>query len=80
MESDNNSEFIKDFCKVTEVPEPKSVGYTTDAPNLVHLGAPITIFGPGDTSVCHKPNESVEIKEVEKAKQYYKKIIKHYLT
>lgn len=80
MESDNDSSFIKDFCKVTEIPETKSVGYTTDAPHLSHLNIPITIFGPGDTSVCHKPNESVEIAEVQKAKEYYRNIIKHYLT
>jgi succinyl-diaminopimelate desuccinylase len=80
MESDNNSKFIKDFCKTTEIPETKTVGYTTDAPNLTYLNTQIVIFGPGNPSVCHKPNEFVVIKEVEKAKEYYKKIIRHYLT
>ena len=80
MESDNDSEFIKEFCKVTTGAGPITVGYTTDASNLTHLNLPITIFGPGDTSVCHKPNEFVVIEEVEKAKEYYKKIIRHYLT
>ena len=40
----------------------------------------LAIFGPGDTSVCHKPNEFGVIEEVQKAKKYYKKIIRHYLT
>jgi len=80
MESDNDSEFIKDFSKITTTAAPITVGYTTDGSQLTHLNIPMTIFGPGQTSVCHKPNESVEIKEVQKAKEYYKKIIKHYLT
>ncbi|MCF7954371.1 MAG: M20 family metallopeptidase [Phycisphaerae bacterium] len=80
MESDNDSQFIKDFSKITTGAAPITVGYTTDASNMTDLNIPITIFGPGDTSVCHKPNEFVVIKEVVKAKEYYKKIIRHYLT
>ena len=80
MESNNNCQFIKDFSKITTGNAPITVGYTTDASNMTHLNLPITIFGAGETSVCHKPNEFVEFAEVEKAKQYYKKIIKHYLT
>lgn len=80
MESDNDSGFIKDFSKITTGAAPITVGYTTDASNMTDLNLPITIFGPGETSVCHKPNEFVVIEEVEKAKEYYKKIIRHYLT
>lgn len=80
VESDDDSDFIKDFCKVTQIPKTCAVGYTTDASFLTELNTPITIFGPGHASQCHKPNEYVEIADVKKAKQYFKDIITCYLT
>jgi acetylornithine deacetylase/succinyl-diaminopimelate desuccinylase-like protein len=44
------------------------------------LGSPIVIFGPGDSAICHKPDEYIEIAEAEKAVEYYKKIITKFLT
>jgi acetylornithine deacetylase/succinyl-diaminopimelate desuccinylase-like protein len=41
----------------------------------VPLGAPVVIFGPGNGDVCHKPDEYIEIADVEKAVGYYKNII-----
>ncbi len=80
MESDDNSPFIKRFCKITGVKNTNAVGYTTDASFLKELNVPIAIFGPGDAKICHKPNEYIEIADIEKAKQHFKKIIKAFLT
>lgn len=80
MESDDDSEFIKQFCKTTGIEKTNAVGYATDASFMTDLKTPITIFGPGHASQCHKPNEYIEIEELEKAKQHYKKIIKTFLT
>lgn len=80
MESDENSEFVKSFCDTVQINETKAVGYTTDGPFLKPLNTPTIIFGPGDTELCHKPNEFIEIDDLHKAKEYYKKVILRYLA
>lgn len=80
LETDENSDFVKGICSLTGIGETKFVGYTTDGPFLSPLNAPTIIFGPGNTDLCHKPNEYIERADLETAKQYYKKIILHYLT
>ena len=78
--TDNNSQFVKSLCKATEIPETKSVGYTTDAPNMLSLNVPIAIFGPGKCELCHKPNEYVDITDLEQGKDYLIRVIKEFLT
>jgi len=80
LEASNDSEFVKQFCQTVDVSGTKAVGFTTDGPHLVGLGAPIVIFGPGLTELCHKPNEYIEMADVEKAVEYYKRIILEFLT
>jgi succinyl-diaminopimelate desuccinylase len=80
METDNDSEFVKSFCQLTGIGETKAVGYTTDGSCLKVLNTPTLIFGPGNTDLCHKPNEYMEIADMEKAKDLYKKVILNYLT
>jgi len=38
------------------------------------------IFGPGKPENCHKPDEYIEIADVERAAKYYKDIILKFLT
>ena len=80
IESDDNCEFIREFCQTVGIDETKAVGYTTDGSILKELGKPIVVFGPGDTGLCHKPNEFIEIEDVRRAKEYYKKLILSYLA
>jgi succinyl-diaminopimelate desuccinylase len=80
METDDGCEFVKSFCKVVGIGETKAVGYATDGPFLKSLNTPRLVFGPGNTGLCHKPNEYMEITDMEKAKGLYKKIILSYLT
>lgn len=77
--TDTDSPFVKSFLDVTGIDETIAVGFTTDAPHIVCLNAPILIFGPGDPGVCHKPDEYIEMADVEKAKDYYKQIIMRFL-
>jgi acetylornithine deacetylase/succinyl-diaminopimelate desuccinylase-like protein len=58
----------------------KAVGFTTDGPHFAGFGAPVVIFGPGRPEVCHKPNEYIDIADVEKAVECYKGIILKFLT
>ena len=80
LESDGSSDFVRDFCSIVGVGETKAVGFTTDGPHFAELGAPVVIFGPGKGEICHKPNEYIEISDVEKAAGHYKEIIAGFLT
>ncbi len=80
LETDPSCGFVKDFCSAVGSTETKAVGFTTDGPHLAALGAPVVIFGPGKPEVCHKPNEYIDIADVEKAIEYYKKIILKFLV
>lgn len=80
LETDAESEFVKEFCSVVREDKAKAVGFTTDGPFLADLGAPVVIFGPGKPEVCHKPNEYIEIKDLEKAVEHYKKMILEFLS
>lgn len=80
IETDTEHEFVSGFCAAVDIQETTAVGYTTDAPFLTPLGAPILVFGPGEGSMCHQPDESIEITAVEQAVTYYKQIIINFLT
>lgn len=79
LETDNNCAFVKDFCSCLAIDETKAVGFTTDGPYFSSLGAPVVIFGPGSPQLAHKPNEYIDISDLEKAVEYYKKIILKFL-
>ena len=80
LETDNKCEFVRDFCSAVGIDETKAVGFTTDGPYFAALGLPVVIFGPGKPELCHKPNEYIDITDLEKAVEYYKKIILKILT
>lgn len=80
LETDNDCEFVKDFCSTVGVGEAKAVGFTTDGPHFVPLGAPVLIFGPGKGHLCHKPDEYIDIADVDRAVEHYKNVILRFLT
>ncbi len=80
LETDCGCDFVKDFCSAVGTNETVAVGYTTDGPHFASLGAPVVIFGPGKSQLCHKPDEYIEIIDVEKAVEYYKNIILKFLA
>jgi succinyl-diaminopimelate desuccinylase len=80
LETDCRCDFVKDFCSAVEINETTAVGFTTDGPHFASLGAPVVIFGPGKPQLCHKPDEYIQISDVEKAAEYYKNIILKFLT
>ncbi len=75
METNPGHVFVKDFCNAVGVNVTKAVGFTTDAPHMAALGVPMVIFGPGKPELCHKPDEYIEIADLEKAVMHYKNII-----
>jgi acetylornithine deacetylase/succinyl-diaminopimelate desuccinylase-like protein len=80
LETDNDCDFVRDFCSAVGVGRTRAVGFTTDGPHFVPLGAPVLIFGPGKGHLCHKPDEYVDIADVERAVEHYKDVILRFLT
>jgi len=80
LETDSNGEFVKKFCSAIDIDKTKAVGYTTDGPYFASLGGPVVIFGPGKPHLCHKPDEYIDISDLEKAVEHYEKIILKFLT
>jgi succinyl-diaminopimelate desuccinylase len=80
LQTDNTRDFVKDFCSVVGDKKTKAVGFTTDGPYFAELGAPVVIFGPGKPNLCHKPNEYIELTDVERAVEHYKNIILRFLA
>jgi succinyl-diaminopimelate desuccinylase len=78
LETDCSSGFVEDFCAAVGARRTKAVGYTTDGPHFASLG-PVVIFGPGKPEVCHKPDEYIDIAEVERAVEYYKAVVLKFL-
>jgi len=80
LETDCCCDFVKDLCSVVGTSQTKAVGFTTDGPYFARLGAPVVVFGPGKSQLCHQPDEYISIADVEKAVEYYKNIILKVLT
>jgi succinyl-diaminopimelate desuccinylase len=80
LETDPQCGFVKAVCDATGIHELNAVGFTTDGPKLTPLGVPILVFGPGDGTMCHKPNEFISIADLEQGVAYYKQIITALLT
>ena len=80
LETDVKNDFVRQFCSAVEIAETKAVGFTTDGPCFAQLGVPVIIFGPGKPGACHKANEYIEIKDLEKAVEYYKQVILNFLV
>ena len=80
LETDYRCDFVRDFCAAVGATKTKAVGFTTDGPYFASLGAPVVIFGPGKPELCHKPDEYIEISDVEKAVEHYKNIILKFLA
>ncbi len=80
LETDCRCDFVRDFCSAVGIRETRAVGFTTDGPYFASLGAPVVIFGPGNPELAHKPDEYIDIADVEKAVEYYKNIILKFLS
>jgi succinyl-diaminopimelate desuccinylase len=80
LETDNQCDFVKDFCSVTGINKTTAVGFTTDGPNFASLGLPVVVFGPGKPHLAHKPDEYIDIADLKKGVEYYKNIILKFLT
>ncbi|OQY05890.1 MAG: hypothetical protein B6I25_04960 [Planctomycetales bacterium 4572_13] len=74
LETPAESPFVKAVFQATGVAETQAIGFTTDGPYFEKLNTPVLIFGPGDGSLCHKPDEFIEISAMEQTRKMYNRI------
>jgi len=79
METDPECDFIKRFCSAVDVDLTNAIGFTTDAPYVVPLGAPIVIYGPGKPKLCHQADEYIDIADLERAADLFGNVIRTFL-
>jgi succinyl-diaminopimelate desuccinylase len=79
LETDNNSDFVKDFCSVVGCQKTTAAGFCTDGPFLAGLGVPVIVFGPGRGDLAHKPDEYIEIADLDRAIEKYTSVLKEFL-
>ena len=80
LETDRHCDFVTRLGAVIGTEELQTVGFSTDGPYFAQLGAPVVIFGPGKPALCHKPDEYIDICDLEKAAEHYRNIILKFLT
>ncbi len=80
LETNFDSAFVRSFCEVAGADKPGKVDFSTDGPFFAELGAPVIVFGPGKSGVCHQPDEYIDIADLEKGKEYFKDMILKFLT
>jgi succinyl-diaminopimelate desuccinylase len=80
METENECRFVRDFCDVVGKSKTRAVGFATDGPYFAKMGVPVVVFGPGKPEVVHKPDEYIDVTDLEKAVECYKRIILSFLA
>jgi succinyl-diaminopimelate desuccinylase len=78
LKTNSDCAFVNDLKKITGNTETTAAQFTTDAPFIAELNIPVVIFGPGKPDICHKPDEYIEIQDIQRAIEFYKKIILHF--
>lgn len=73
IETPQDDPFVQAVCKAVKTDQTGAVGFTTDGPYFTPLG-PVLIFGPGKPEACHKPDEYIEIEDLNRAKELYQNI------
>jgi len=80
METDPECEFVKRLCSAVDVDLTNVIGYTTDAPHVVPLGAPIVLYGPGKPKLCHQTDEYIDTADLERAADLFRNVIETLLV
>ena len=80
LETDADCPFVKTFCSAVDVDMTNTIGFTTDGPHLLSLGAPIVIYGPGKPSLCHQVDEHIATADLQAGTDIFKEVVRTFLT
>ncbi len=76
LPADGNTEALELMVKDLGLTLSQPVNFWTEASLFSEAGLPAIVFGPGDISNAHQPNEFVEVSELSQALSIYRDIIK----
>lgn len=76
--TEKNSKIVNLLKKIDENFKIKISLGSTDASFFTNVGIPAVMFGPGNKETIHKENEYIELKNIEKSVDIYKKLINSY--
>lgn len=79
LETNPQSPFVREVCAAAGIEETTVAAFTTDGPYFRQLSPHVIIFGPGNPAQCHKPDEHIEIDQLETASRLYQQIIRRLL-
>lgn len=79
LETDARCDFVRAVCRAMGTEQTGIATFTTDGPYFRPLCRDLIILGPGKPGACHKPDESIDIAELKKAKECYQRIIRDLL-
>jgi succinyl-diaminopimelate desuccinylase len=80
METDPQCPFVQTFCAAVGADLTNAIGFTTDAPHLAPLGAPVVIYGPGKPKLCHEVDEHIEVADLQAGADLFKTVICRFLS
>ena len=68
--------FLVEVAALVDGLEHHGANYGTDAGRLAQLGCTPVVFGPGDISVAHKPNEWMPLDEFARTPELLERLIR----
>jgi acetylornithine deacetylase len=82
LETDPRAEVVQrlsaSLAAVGVTPEVVGVTYGTDASKIARAGIPAVVFGPGSIRDAHRPDESVDLVQVQVAVEAITHLLEHF--
>ena len=65
FQADPNHPWYSTMVGLTQTSKPEKVSYGTEAGHFAKHGIPVVVCGPGDMAVAHRPDESIEVSQLD---------------
>ena len=75
LDTSEDEEVVKFSLQAVGAQSVKQVSYLTEASLFQTIGIPAVVIGPGSIEQAHKPNEYVEIKQMELCEKFVEQIL-----
>jgi acetylornithine deacetylase len=62
-------------CRLTGTEQPIKLAFGTEAGHFASRGIPTVVCGPGEISVAHRPDEYVELAQLESCASFLRRLV-----
>ena len=80
LETDPECAFVRQFCSAVKVDLTNAIGFTTDAPPLTPLGAPIIIYAPLKPKLSHQTDEYIDLDDLRAGSEAFRNVNRTFLS